>query len=42
MCCALPAYTYSHCNTFSSDFGVEVDCRDHGAVTLMGEKIKQF
>merc|ERR1712110_1366704 len=35
LCCSLPDYTYSHCNTYSSDWGVGIDCRDHGDETLM-------
>ena len=40
MCCSLPDYTYSHCNTYSSDWGVGIDCRDHGAETLLGEHVE--
>ena len=29
-CCEMPEYYYSNCNTFNSDFGVPIDCRDHG------------
>ena len=40
LCCSLPDYTYSHCNTYSSDWGVGIDCRDHGDETLMGENVE--
>ena len=29
-CCALPEYYFSDCNTFNSDWGVPIDCREHG------------
>ena len=42
LCCSLPDYTYSHCNTYSSDWGVGIDCRDHGAETLLGEHVEHI
>ena len=36
-CCLLPDYSFSSCNTWSSDFGVPIDCRDHGDQVLEGQ-----
>ena len=34
-CCQLPEYYYSDCNTFSSSYGIGIDCRDHGENLVM-------
>ena len=34
-CCAMPEYSYGHCNTFSSSYGVPIDCRDHVDGTVL-------
>ena len=29
-CCALDSFYYSDCDNFDSNYGVPIDCRDHG------------
>ena len=31
----MPEYSYGHCNTFSSSYGVPIDCRDHVDGTVL-------
>ena len=34
-CCVMPEYSYGHCNTFSSNYGVPIDCREHVSGTVL-------
>ena len=34
-CCVLAEYSYGHCNTFSSNYGVPIDCREHVSGTVL-------
>jgi len=34
-CCAVPEYYYSNCDEYTSDWGVGIDCRDHGEGLVM-------
>ena len=29
-CCAMDSFYYTDCDSFSSNYGVPIDCRDHG------------
>merc|ERR1712198_524918 len=29
-CCAVPQYSWGHCEPYTSDFGEGIDCNDHG------------
>ena len=31
----MPEFFYSDCDTFSSDWGIPIDCRDHGEGKLV-------
>ena len=34
-CCDMADFYYSNCNTFNSDFGQPIDCRDHGDTLIL-------
>jgi len=36
-CCAMPEFYYSDCDTYNSDYGVPIDCRDHDEGTQIVE-----
>ena len=31
----MPEYSYGHCNSFASNFGVPIDCREHVSGTVV-------
>ena len=37
LCCDLPDYYYSACDTFSGGWGVQMDCRDHEGPVMEGQ-----
>ena len=37
-CCVLTEYSYGHCNTFSSNYGVPIDCREHVSGTVLEDQ----
>merc|ERR1711971_1302882 len=34
-CCDMAEFYYSNCNTFNSDYGQPIDCRDHGDTLIL-------
>merc|ERR1719348_1342429 len=38
-CCGVPEYYYSGCNTYGSNWGQNIDCRDHGQDLVSGGSV---